>query len=234
MAVRYYFEWNGVRSDTKGIRLQEMPHIIRPQERVEHVTLPGRTGELTLTEGEDIYESYIQTIPLIVDNAADVAKAEAWLRGDGYVTFSCQPTLKQRARVINSVDFKKHSRNSAWWVATVQFYCHPLKEPKTATAQEVTSSGTNVKNNGDAVSKPKITITGSGNITLTAGGKTLTLTGVSSGWIVDSEMEWVMDGSTPKPGVASGQFPVLNPGDNAMQFTGSITKLTIDKRERYL
>lgn len=234
MAVRYYFEWNGVRSDTKGIRLQEMPHIIRPQERVEHVTLPGRTGELTLTEGADIYESYIQTIPLIIDNAADVAAAEAWLRGDGYVTFSCQPTLKQRARVINSVDFHKHSRNSNWWVATVQFYCFPLKEPKTAMAQEVTSSGTTVTNNGSAVSRPKITIEGSGNITLSAGGKTLVLTGVSSGWVVDSEMEWVLENNAPKPGVASGEFPVLNPGNNTMLFTGSVTKLTIDKRERYL
>ena len=234
MAVRYYFEWNGVRSDTKGIRLQEMPKIIRPQERVEHVTIPGRTGELTVTEGDDIYESYIQTIPLIVDNAEDVAKVESWLRGNGYVTFSCQPTLWQAARVINSVEFKKHSKNSNWWEATVQFYCHPLKALKTATGQEVTSSGTNVKNNGDTVSKPKITITGSGNITLTAGGKTLVLMDASSGWVVDSEMEWVMSAGVPLPGVASGDFPVLNPGDNALLYTGNITKLIVDKRERYL
>ena len=232
--IKYYFEWNGVKSSTKGIRLQEMPRIIRPQERVEHVTIPGRTGELTMTEGDDIYESYIQTIPLIIDNAADVAAAEKWLRGEGYVTFSCQPTLKQKARVINSVEFKKHSKNSNWWEATVQFYCHPLKELKTTTDQEVTTSGTNVKNEGDTVSKPKITIAGSGNITLIAGGKTLILTGVTSGWVVDSEMEWVMSGGTPLPGVASGDFPVLNPGNNAMQFTGSVTKLTVEKRERYL
>lgn len=234
MAVRYYFEWNGVRSDTKGIRLQEMPKIVKPQERVEHVTIPGRPGELTLTEGDDIYESYIQTIPLIVDNAADVAMVEKWLRGGGYVTFSCQPNLKQRARVINNVEFTKHSKNSNWWEATVQFYCHPLKELKTTTDQEVTTSGTNVKNEGDTVSKPKITITGSGNITIMAGGKTLVLTGVTSGWVVDSEMEWVMDGNTPLPGVASGDFPVLNPGNNLLQYTGSVTKMTVDKRERYL
>ena len=214
--------------------MEEMPRIIRPQARVEHVTIPGRTGELTLTEGDDIYESYIQTVPLIVDNAADVAAVESWLRGEGYVTFSCQPDLKQRAQVINSVEFKKHSKNSNWWEATVQFYCQPVKEPKSASAQEVTSSGTNVKNNGNMASRPKITITGSGNMTITAGGNTLTLTGVSSGWVVDSEMEWILDGNTPKYGVASGDFPVLNPGNNALQFTGSSTKLTVDKRERYL
>lgn len=232
--IKYYFDWNGVRSSTKGIRLQEMPKIIRPQERIEHVIIPGRAGELTQTEGEDVYESYIQTIPLIIDNAADVAEVERWLRGDGFVTFSCQPNLKQRARVINNVEFTKHSRNSNWWKASVQFYCQPLKEPVSASAQEVTESGTNVKNNGDTVARPKITITGSGNITLTAGGKTLILTGVSSGWVVDSEMEWIMNGNTPMPGVANGDFPILKTGNNAMLFTGNVTKLTIDKRERYL
>ena len=74
--MKYSFTWKGTSSSTKGIKLQEMPPIIRPQERVEHVTIPGRPGDVTLTEGDDIYESYIQTIPLIVDSAANVSEAE--------------------------------------------------------------------------------------------------------------------------------------------------------------
>ena len=136
--MKYWFEWNGVDCRTKGIRLQSMPEIQRPEERVSHVVIPGRAGELTQTEGADIYNSYIQTIPLIIDNAADVSAAEKWLRGDGYVTFSSQQNLKQRARVINAVTFTKHSRNSSWWEGQVQFYCEPLKEQKSETAVEVT------------------------------------------------------------------------------------------------
>lgn len=233
--MKYWFEWNGVDCRTKGIRLQSMPEIQRPEERVSHVVIPGRAGELTQTEGADIYNSYIQTIPLIIDNAADVSAAERWLRGDGYVTFSSQQNLKQRARVINAVTFTKHSRNSSWWEGQVQFYCEPLKEQKSETAVEVTESGTVVSNPGDVESRPRITITGSGNVTIRIGSNSISITGSESGWVIDSDMQWVLNASgTPQMGVYTGNFPVMAPGNNTIQFTGSITKLTIEGRWRYL
>ena len=230
----YYFIWNGVNCRTKGIRLQAMQEIVKPEERVEHVTIPGRAGDLTVLEGDDIYESYIQTVDVVVMGAANVREAEKWLRGDGYITFSSQPTLKQRARVINAVNFKKHSRNSDCWDGQVQFYCQPLKELVTSSDIEVTSSGTTVNNPGDVESRPKIMITGSGDITVRIGERALVLTGVESGWVIDSETEWVLDNGAPLPGVYTGEFPRFAPGDNAVQFTGSVTKLTIDGRWRYL
>lgn len=233
--MKYSFTWKGTDCTTKGIRLREMPQIIRPEERVEHVVLPGRAGELTLTQGADIYNSYIQTIPIAVDNASDLSTAEQWLKGEGYVTFSCQPTLKQKARVINAVTFTKHSKNSTWWEGEVQFYCEPLKEPTSGSTTNVTSSGTVVNNPGDVTSRPLITITGSGTVTVTIGGNTLTITGVSNGWMIDSDLEWVTNSSgAPQMGVYSGKFPVFAPGNNTVQFTGSISKLVIDGRWRYL
>ena len=232
--MKYSFTWKGTSSSTKGIKLQEMPPIIRPQERVEHVTIPGRAGDVTLTEGDDIYESYIQTIPLIVDSAANVSAAEKWLRGSGYLTLCSEPSRKQMARVINSVEFKKHSKNSSWWEADVQFYCEPLKEDTTSETTDVTSSGATVNNPGDVVSRPLITVVGSGDVTVTIGGKTIAITGLTSGWKIDSDLQWILDGTTPKQGVYTGEFPVFNPGNNTVMFTGSITKLTIDGRWRYL
>ena len=234
--MKYYFKWNGVSSDTKGIKLQEMPPIIRPQERVRHVTIPGRGGDVTLTEDSDIYESYIQTIPLAIDNASDVSAAEKWLRGNGNVIFCGQPTLQQQARVINSVEFRKHSKHSNWYEGEVQFYCQPLKEPVTSSTTTVTSSGTTVNNPGDVISRPKFTVTGSGNVTISCGGRTIALIGMpSSGtWVVDSELEWVTSGGTPQQGVFTGQFPRMNPGNNTVLFTGSVTSIVIDGRFRYL
>ena len=233
--MKYWFKWNGVSCVTKGIRLQGMPEIIRPEERVQHVTIPGRAGDVTLTEGADIYNSYIQTLSIAVDSAADVAAAEKWLRGDGNVIFSGQSDLKQKARVINAVTFEKHSKNSTWWEAQVQFYCEPLKEPATSSTIEVTSSGTTVNNPGDVTSRPLITIAGSGNVTVTIGGKTISITGAASGWKIDSDLQWVTNGSgAPQMGVYTGNFPQFAPGNNTVAWTGSITKLTIDGRWRYL
>ena len=70
---------------------------------------------------------------------------------------------------------------------------------------------------------------------MTAGEKTLILTGVQSGWKIDSDLEWVTNSSgQPQMGVYIGEFPVMDPGDNSVQFTGSISKLTIEGRWRYL
>lgn len=231
----YSFIWNGTSCRAMGIRLQSMPEVIRPEERVNHIVIPGRAGELTQLEGEAVYNSYIQTIPIAVNTETAVRAAEAWLRGDGYVTFSGQPDLKQRARVINAVTFKKHSRNSDWWDAEVQFYCEPLKEAATTEADiEVTTSGATVTNPGDVDAKPRIEITGSGDITLQMGGNALVLYGVTSGMIVDSDTEWVLKNGVPQQGIYTGKFPVLKPGDNTVAFTGNVSKLTITPRWRYL
>ena len=234
--MRYWFTWKGTNSRDMGIRLREMPQIVRPEERVTHVTIPGRAGELTVTEGSDIYESYIQTIPLIVDSAAHVKTAEEWLRGSGAVCFCCEPTLQQDARVINAVTFTKHSRNSTWWEADVQFYCDPYKSlVETESVINVTESGTTITNPGDIASRPLIKITGSGNITIRAGGRQINLTGVESGWQVDSDLEWVMNAQgNPLASVYTGEFPRLNTGSKIIQFTGSVTKLEVTPRWRYI
>ena len=233
MAI-YSFIWNGASSRVMGIRLQAMPEIIRPEERVNHVTIPGRSGELTITEGEDIYNSYIQTIPMAVFTPEAVKDAERWLRGSGWVTFCSEPELKQKARVINAVTFKKHGRNSEYWDGDVQFYCDPIKYLITEEEIEVTSSGTTVANPGDMVAFPKIAITGSGLITVSAGGKTLTIPNCVSGWVIDSENEWITQNGIPQVNACSGNFPVFNTGNNTVTFTGNVTKLTITPGWRFL
>lgn len=233
--MAYSFTWNGTSCLLKGIRLQTAPEIIRPEERVTHVVIPGRAGELTQTEGTDIYNSYIQTLQMIVDSPEHLAEAEQWLRGDGYVTFSTQPGLMQRARVINSVTFTKLSKNLNRWGGDVQFYCEPLKQQLTESAVEITSNGATITNPGDVVSRPKITITGSGDITIRIRTTAISLTAADTGWIVDSDLQWVTNASgMPQMGVYTGNFPVIPPGESTVQFTGNVTKLTIEGRWRYL
>ena len=231
----YSFIWKGTDCRAMGIRLQNMPEIVKPEERVSHIVIPGRSGELTQTEGDNIYNSYIQTVPFIVDSESNVRAVEKWLQGDGYVTFSGQSDLKQKARVINAVTLRKHSRNSAYWEGEVQFYCDPLKEKVSTEANiEVTQTNTTVVNPGDVASRPKIVITGAGSTTVRINSKSITVTGAENGWAIDSDTQWVTANGTPQMGVYSGVFPTLEPGNNTVFFSGSATKLTITPRWRYL
>lgn len=229
----YSFTWKGTNCREKGIVLQSMPEIVKPEERVGHVIIPGRAGEMTLTEGADIYNSYIQTIPLAVNTEAAVREVENWLKGDGWVTFSSQPGLKQRARVIGAVTFNKISRNSEWWTGEVQFYCEPIKHPTTDQTIVITESGATVLNTGDLRGYPRITVTGSGIVTVSAGGATLTIPECQNGWIIDCENEWILAGNAPQMNACSGNFPIFNPGENTVTFTGA-TALTIATNWRYL
>jgi phage-related protein len=233
-----YFIWNGKDCRSMGITLEGPAPIVRGEERVSHVTIPGRAGELTQTEGDCIYQSYIQTVTIQVRGGYRVREIQNWLKGPGEITFSGEPDRKQKARVIGAVTLEKHSRNMDCWVGEVQFYCDPLKEKLIAGTSTITSSGSTVRNNGDTMSRPKITMTASStSATIVSGGKSLTITGLTSSsvYVIDSEAEIVTDanGTTNLTANSSGRFPVLNVGNNEVTGSGW-SQLIIDRKERFL
>ena len=235
---RSYFIWNGIDCRTMGVNLAGPVSIVRPEERVQHVEIPGRSGDLTETEGDNIYNSYIQTATIQVPGGMHVRDVWKWLRGSGYVTFSGEPDRRQKARIIGAITLDKHSHNSDWWVGEVQFYCQPLKELLTERTATVTSSGTAVVNAGDVNERPKIVLTASGtSAEVTVGGKTLTITGITSGYsyIIDSETCEMTDstGATLMTKKTSGDFPVFAPGSNTITGSGW-SQLVITRRERFL
>lgn len=233
-----FFIWNGIDCRSMGIIMRGPAAIVRPEERVQHVTIPGRTGDLTELEGENIYNSYIQTVSISVRGGFRVRDIYKWLRGSGYVTFSGEPDRKQAARIIGAITLNRVSRNLDNWAGEVQFYCQPLKENLTEDTVTVTSSGSAVMNTGDVESRPKITAKASGSsMTITIGGKSLTITGLTSGseYIIDSEIMEVTNANRTalltKDSV--GSFPMLAPGSNTITGSGW-SKLVIDRRERFL
>lgn len=233
-----YFIWNGKECRSMGVMLQGPVPIIRPEERVQHVEIPGRSGDLTELEGEQIYNSYIQTVTIQVQGGYRVRDIFNWLKGAGYVTFHGEPDRKQAARIIGAITLNKHSRNLDWWVGEAQFYCQPLKQLLTEVPVTITSSGSTVMNAGDVKSKPKITATASGtSMSITVGGKTLTISGLTSGndYIIDSEIMEVYnsDRSALLTKDSLGDFPTLQPGSNTITGSGW-SNLVIERRERFL
>ena len=233
-----FFIWKNADCRSMGITLPAPPQIIRGEERVSHVTIPGRAGELTLTEGDNIYQSYIQTVTIQGRGAYRIREILNWLKGDGYVTFGGEPDRRQKARVIGAVSMNRHSKNTDYWTGEVQFYCEPLKELLNPATTEITSSGSAVVNAGDVKSRPKITATASGtSMTITEGGKTLTITGLtsSSQYIIDCEAGMVTNaaGTENLTANSTGEFPVLDVGSNTITGSGW-SKLVFDRRERFL
>ena len=233
-----FFIWKNKDCRSMGVWLQGPVSIVRPEERANHVEIPGRSGDLTELEGAEVYNSYIQTATILVKGGFHVREVYNWLKGSDYVTFSGERDRKQKARIIGAITLNKHSYNLDWWTGEVQFYCQPLKQLLKEAPVEITTSGDTVANSGDVTASPRIIATASGtSVVIAAGGNTLTLTGTVSGtkYIIDSEMMEVtsFDGSTILTKNSSGSFPVLLPGSNAVTGSGW-SKLEIDRRERFL
>lgn len=235
--MQSYFIWNGVDSRSMGLTLRGAAPIIRPEERVQHTQIPGKSGDLTLTEGANIYNSYIQTVTFSADSAVRANQALLWLRGGGFVTFSGEPDRRQDARVIGAVTLEKVSRNLDRWRGQVQFYCQPLKQRCYESAVTLTAAGT-VNNNGDVDAYPVIVATpaiGSTIIVLTVNGKSLTIGNVSAAVRVDCAAMEVSDTERTQLLTANsgGPFPVLKPGGNTVGGSGW-SQLKITKNERFL
>ena len=238
-----YFIWNGVDCRSKGIILRGPAPIVRAEERVKHVEIPGQSGDLTETEGENIFNSYIQTVTISVKGGFRVREVYKWLRGAGYVTFSGEPQKRQQARIIGAVTLNKVSRNMDHWAGEVQFYCQPLKEALREETETISSSGATIRNRGDVISRPlyKVTASATSFTIAVAGdvpaGNSITVTGITSGnvyWL-DAETMEVMNAAKTKTFTekSAGGFPVMGVGDNTLTFSGC-SSIEINKRERFL
>ena len=233
-----YFIWNGIDCRSMGIIMRGPAAIVRPEERVQHVEIPGRSGDLTELEGENIYNSYIQTVSFSVRGGYRVREIYKWLRGAGYVTFSGEPDRKQEARIIGAVTLGKVSRNLDNWAGEVQFYCQPLKQLLTEKKTDITSSGTVIRNMGDVKEKPLILVTCSGSTpTITIGGKSFVMNECTSGmkfWINSEAGISTNENKTSDwTKWSEGEFPQLEPGNNTVTGSGW-SKLELYRRERFL
>ena len=226
-----YFVWQGMDCRAMGVRLAAPVPIVWPEERVEHIQIPGRSGDLTAVEGEHIYNSYIQTAQITVIGGQRAGEVKRWLRGSGYVTFSGEPDKRQQARVIGAVTLNKVSRNLDLWRGEVQFYCQPLKERVYKETSTVSRGGV-IRNTGDVREYPTITVTATSS-TVRVG--SLALTGMTSGSVIviDCAAQMVKVGVQSAMSKATGAFPYLNIGENTLTGTGWTTA-SVAREERFL
>ena len=232
-----FFIFNDIDSRNRGVILRGPAPIVRPEERVKHVEIPGRSGDLTETEGENIFNSYIQTVTISVRGGYNVRNIYKWLRGSGFVTFSGEPDRKQAARVIGAITLNRISRNMDRWTGEVQFYCQPFKELLKQENTSVAPSGS-IRNRGDVIEKPAIVLTPTATTVIVgAGGNTLTITGLTTGVEIkidsDTEMIRTTIGQVDVTTQSTGAFPVLKVGSNTVTGSGWSTA-SVQRRERFL
>ena len=229
-----YFLWNGVDCRTYGIHVTEQPPITIPAERSTQTNVPGRPGSLTQLEGEDVYDDMILTATCFISDPAQIPAIAAWLKGSGTVTFANRTGGYYKARIANQIPFEKVLRGNPHCTFAVNFRCYPFFYADAVTDITVTTSGTIITNPGSVYSEPILTVTGSGNITLMVGMTIVELDGITDSITLDSPLMEAYKDTTSMNSCMSGDFPTLLPGQNAISWTGNVTKIVIQPNCRYL
>lgn len=227
-----YFTFNGIRSIDKHITLKKTPSFTKPALKGEKVNIPGRHGLLFFSEAS--YDDVLMPIECFVKSenlAASSRDIKAWLSGEGNLSFSDDPEVFYKAKIVNQFDIAYLIRNYGEFVVLMDL--EPFSY-KLGVQDLMLIEGGTIYNTGTFESQPVITVYGSGNITLTINSKPISLSGISGSITIDSVIQDAYSGSVSLNNQMSGDFPIFKVGANTISWSGSVSYVVIKPNWRYL
>ncbi len=186
----YWFIWEGKNSLADyGLWVRKLPKRTRPKERHEEVVIPGRAGSLILTEGEEVYESYSDEMTVSCKNTVNTDRILEWLRGSGELILSDDLGKARTARIVGEVSFDRDDKNKLL-IGTVPLLFQPFKKAADESIYRTTITATStIYNPGDVKGKPKLTLTGTGALTIACGGTQMAFAHRPDGLVVDCDAQ---------------------------------------------
>lgn len=226
--------WKGVSSSKiAGLLIQELPPITKPPMRFSETMVDGRDGSIIEELG---YAPYDKSVKIALYGSYDVDAVIAYFTGSGNLILSNEPDKVYTAQIVSQIDFNRLVR---YRTAVVKFRVQPYKLSATETEYTFETSE-RVKNNGNTVSKPKITIFGSyvnGTIEFKRNGTTVFTyefpTDSEGVLILDCEKEEaVNEHGVLRNRYMVGEYPTLTKGTNRISVTARTGKINVTIRNQ--
>lgn len=230
--MRNTFTFGGVSSDSLGLHIEYCPEQNRPARKMERYSVPGRNGDIIVAQ--DAWENIEQSYDIwggngTINDATAVGYSLAdWLFSqNGYQrledTYDTQHY--RRAFFEGPYDFMSVMRRRGR--ATITFSCDPRRFLLSGeTAVTLTGTGT-ITNPTSFTARPQIEVHGSGNGTIECGGKTITITGIYDGMLLDCDAQDAYYPGVNLNSLVSGNFPVIPGGTQTITITGGITSVEV-------
>lgn len=229
MNTQPYFIFNNISSEDFDIIVNKLPSIFKAEKDIEKIEVQGRDG--FLAQDNNSYKTTIKTVECTIRNTDNIDEICSWLNGTGEVIFSSEPAKKYKATIINQIEFSKILQRFRSFI--VQFDCQPYKYSTFLDDFTLTSPHT-ICNPGTANSKPVIKIYATGNVTLTINSNVITLKNIVDYVTIDSELMDAYKDTVLKNNDMNGDFPEFLTGDNAIAWTGAVSKIEIKPNWRWL
>ena len=227
--------WKGIDSSSiPGLIICELPPITKPQMKTSIVSIDGRDGDIVEELG---YESYTKNISIGLSRNYQIDKIIKYFTGSGTLEMSNEPDKIYNCMIIDKIDYEKLLR---FKTAIVKFHTQPFKYLKNELPVEIEitdETSLEVKNVGLEISKPIITLQGSGSVELSVNGSTIfkyTFSEEETEVIIDSIEEEAYFNGAYKNRNMLGDFPKLQVGTNTISWSGTLTKIKIEPKSRWL
>lgn len=226
-----FFIWNGISSYEMGVEVLSLPPIVRPEQRVEQIKIPGRHGVLHVTDGT--FEPVSKPAEIAVYNISRIDSVFAWLRGAGEVVFGNERDKKYEAFIINKIPMEQVIRQIK--KARVDFFCQPFKYELKDEPIEIIDNPQIISNPGTMPDEPLMTVYGTGDIEININGRAFVLQGITDYINIDTKIQNAYRGNDELMNKSmSGAFPFFDTGENRLSWTGSVSKIVIYPRWRWL
>lgn len=239
--MRNYIILNNQSSaDVNGLIIQELAPISKPQKRTQVETIDGRDGDIVTPLG---FAAYDKKISVGLYGDFDIDEIIEFFNSEGQVTFSNEPDKYYNYQILDQIDFERLIR---FRTASVSFHVQPFKYSTDETAEEYTPSSPSdqsmsVVNQGNIYAKPTVTVYGTGTVNLSLNGTeilVIDLGETANNITIDADMLEAYTGTTATLANRSvdGDYDnlKLRVGTNTISWSGSLTKIVIDKYSRWL
>lgn len=237
--MRNYIILNGVNSNTlTGLLISKLPPITKPKQRTQTEEIDGRDGDIVTTLG---YGAYDKTIDIGLYGDFDIEDIMTYFNSSGTVTFSNEEDKYYNYQIVDQIDFDRLIR---FRTAKVKMHVQPFKYSSvegTRTYNITSEEEITINNSGNYVSKPVISITGSGTINLSVNGYEVLVIELGEDattiTIDTANMEaYNQNTSELMNRSVTGDYDnlYLNSGSNTISWTGTITQIQITNYSRWL
>lgn len=209
----------------------DRPKIPTAKKKVEFIEIDGReSGALTKEKGYEDVEFTVEFNLLEDENIKPLLrKIKAWIMNAKIVSFT-DDYVYRKIKSVEIGDIENEIEEYGKFQVTFKSdpYEYAIEQPFTLTTP------TTIMNQGTLHSLPKLTIYGTGNITIQINGSSFQIKGVNPSVIVDSDLMECYYNTTPMNDKMVGKFPIFKEGENTISWTGSVDMVDIETRWRYI
>lgn len=227
--------WKGKSSkEIDGLIITDLPPITKPKMKTNKIEIDGRDGDIVEKVG---YESYTKSVGIGLARNFNIDEVINYFTGEGELVLSDEPNKVYLASIYDSIEYDRLLRMRK---ATIKFYVQPYKYLKDEDKVELdvtTHTSVEVINKGLEISKPKISLEGSGTVEIAVNNINIfkyTFPNDETKVIIDSLEEEAYYEGIYKNRNMLGEFPKLSVGSNVISWTGTLTKISIEPKSRWL